>query len=618
MFNPPSLSSFEGIDKESFTPPTASSKEDDNLSASELTQGLAARVFNSATLNFGDEIAGTAAKIVGTPFAMWKGQDLKTFYQNIDNLTKGEEQLRKKTSQQAPLLSLAADITGVSMLPLGTVKGAITIPKVVKTGALVGGIYGAGEEGDLIDRAKTGLGGSAVGAGLGALGTAAIKATPSVAKGAITGTGNVIKGVSNIFRDVPAEEVIKNALGNEGMKVAQKITEQGNRLVDVPELQGLARRIVKVGGDEGSLIRQEVESSYLNAPDRFQNILDETFVTPYFSKLNKVVEDKKMTSKLLYDAFVNNNNKLIYSNELEDFSKLPVFKDYFNRAAGLYEKFGQEAPMQLTLAKNEPFVTTEKGLSLKIGDKMKKLVDADIEKYGNKMSSSYSPEEAMMLNDFRSNLLNILDKEVSEYPITRDLAKGYKRIEAAQEEGQGILRKSKDEIKDILNKYNSSDEKNAIKIALGKGLMEKLGKSKTPANALLNFKDKQKLQMILGNDYQSFLNNLNKESSTYRTYNNVLHGSRTDINLAQGNQLIDKAVDFVKNPKTGLLQMIIDPVGAKMSGLTEKNIKEVTKLLLSEEGAKNTISTIAKKTNTNESFVRKIAGKIKTSNTQKD
>lgn len=595
-------------------------KEARDLSAWQVAEGLGQKVFNSYLGNFGDEVASGIAKyspvgLVGRGVAASKGMSQDEYEKNIDSAIGKNQELRKEVEDQYPAASFVADVVGFAGNPVfgrtaSAVKGSKFLansPKSLRTGAAlagegaaIGGITGLGKEGELPERIESGVKDAGTGLLLGtALGVAGkvVQTGANLGGSALKGAGGIIKGAFNGFKELEPIEVIANVLGESGKKLAKKLIDQGNSLVDVPELQGLSRRIVKLGGDEGSLIREEVTSGLINSPERFQDLIRNTFVTPYLSKIQKSINDKIDAGTKLYEAFVNNNNWLINNKEFSSLREIPYIQEVFQRARNEIIRFGGKVP------------DLNKGVSLKVGDAMKKIMDDDVEK----LMEAKDRFLAGKTIEKRQQLLDVLD-QVKGYKEARDVYGQALRLREARDAGKELLSLRPWEYEKILERFSKGEEREAVILGLGEEMMPRLGKSPRPADKLLNVADKQRLKAVFSHspkEYSEFLNALKKDSAKYRTYDKVLGGSQTDMNLASGHQVIDQAFSIVRNLKTGALELLVDPIKAKMSGLTEKNIKGVTELLLSDNITPQQLAEITKKTGLSNQWLLKTREYIK-------
>jgi hypothetical protein len=214
-------------------PAMSDKKYDQNAAA-----GFLRSMGQGATLGFSDEIAGGVGALAAK--ASGDKAPIGQIYGDIRESIAGRQ---KEFAQEHPVADVAAQIVGG--LPVGgaAFKGATTLPQIAKagakSGAIMGGAYGAGT-------AEQGLEARAKGAGTGALVGGAVGALAPVA---ITGVGRVSGAAIQKAKEALSPQISK---GVEDLAEAMTDDEAAAIVGEIAERTGLttddiAEKLAKLG-----------------------------------------------------------------------------------------------------------------------------------------------------------------------------------------------------------------------------------------------------------------------------------------------------------------------------------------------------------------------------------
>ena len=246
---------------------------------------------------------------------------------------------------------------------------------------------------------------------------------------------------------------------------------------------------------------------------------------------------------------------------------------------------------------------------------VRKQIDRDINGLYNAIqskqasfnSASSTQSELSALNSLKKRLNNVIYK-VS--PSMKDHDKIYAdsfALERSQKEGFNFRKyRNAEEVKRALTKL-SDGEKEAYKIGVKDYLMDKVSKSseRNPSRAIFgNQLEYGKLKTLFSNpkEFNDFAKRLTDEIRIFDVKQRIVGGSRTDFNLAESDQLLDKIAKGALNLKTfGLADVAMvakDAIKRKYYGLNEKTAKELAGIMISPEKSVQTLNNIVKQAQT--------------------
>lgn len=246
---------------------------------------------------------------------------------------------------------------------------------------------------------------------------------------------------------------------------------------------------------------------------------------------------------------------------------------------------------------------------------VRKQIDRDINGLYNAIqskqasfnSASSTQSELSALNSLKKRLNNVIYK-VS--PSMKDHDKIYAdsfALERSQKEGFNFSKyRNGEEVKRAFTKL-SDGEKEAFKIGVKDYLMDKVAKSsdKNPAKAIFgNQLEKEKIKSAFNNpkEFDDLAKRLNDEIKVFDVKQRIVGGSRTDFNMEEQAQLLDKIAKGAINFKTfGLADVALvakDAIKKYYYGLNEQTAKELAKVLINPKKSVQVLNNIVKKAQT--------------------
>ena len=246
---------------------------------------------------------------------------------------------------------------------------------------------------------------------------------------------------------------------------------------------------------------------------------------------------------------------------------------------------------------------------------VRKQIDRDINGLYNAIqskqasfnSASSTQSELSALNSLKKRLNNVIYK-VS--PSMKDHDKIYAdsfALERSQKEGFNFGKyRNGEEVKRALTKL-SDGEKEAYKIGVKDYLMDKVSKSseRNPSRAIFgNQIEYGKLKTLFSNpkEFNDFAKRLTDEIRVFDVKQRIVGGSRTDFNLAESDQLLDKVAKETINAKTfGISNVILtatDAIKKRYYGLNEKIAKELANIIVNPQKSVEALNRIYQKSQT--------------------
>jgi hypothetical protein len=561
------------------------------LTSQETVDAFANRIFNSATLNFGDEILGSISKVVGTATTDLTGKDLETFYKKIDERIKQDTELRELLAKENWALALSADIAGGLALPLGrvfnVVKNAKFIPAALKgvvgsatEGAVIGGIMGAGEEGN---RVKGAITGTATGGALGGIASTGLelgtKIVPKLAVGTFKGLKNLITGSGE---SVP--KIISDKIGNDLDQTLINLQKNPNEMLleQKENMIGLAKDVGRLLPKAAKSMRESLEERASGESSRIEENLN--LLTPvHASNFDDLISLEKNIAGEVYKKA--ENVEPLYSDSLQDIienklGRSPTGKSILNdirdvsslegRPFGveisdirlnpskkIEAKFTPEIlPEQKTMEVNlnptrfeESVIPSRPNLRLEesktippsfeqiksigysmqdLNDLTKKLAD---EYVGLKYSLKPDNKKAEVVLNLRQSLLSEIDRLNPAFKEARQLAGDYLAKREGFEVGANIFNKPPREASILFNELKSDTAKQAALVGYKNRVIEQINNiSEGKLNASLADKvigsknQKDTLKILFGKDeagYSQFVDSLKSEIRANQSFKQI-------------------------------------------------------------------------------------------------
>ncbi len=266
-FAPPTKEELKKFQQEFDAPEEFS--DSSNNESSDIKDTLIG-VGQGATLGFGDELLAGTQALADTAIGKSKLEDL---YKRYRELQKQNEEGVREAHQRSPYLTGAGELAGGFLIPGGLavkgLKGATTGARMLsaaKTGAVLGGLAGAGSSKSNIEDLK-GLGadaatGAVIGGGLSA-GMEGAFGLGRMAKDKLKGS------IRNAIDDTPTLQNIENSfdLQKQGIKTSgiegpQKIMDRRNAYIDTAR-KGFTDKMESTSLDFKQMMKEAVDSGHL-------------------------------------------------------------------------------------------------------------------------------------------------------------------------------------------------------------------------------------------------------------------------------------------------------------------------------------------------------------------
>jgi hypothetical protein len=195
------------------------------------------------------------------------------------------------------------------------------------------------------------------------------------------------------------------------------------------------------------------------------------------------------------------------------------------------------------------------------------------------------------LNQMSRAFVKRIDKVAPKYKKARNTFAGFSDLLDAQEKGLKYTTQKPEQISKLL-KGMTAGEKDAYKIGVRESLeteIFKTAKSADEANKIFGKAfNRQQLRSILGDQFGEFSQKMRKEIRMKETQFKVLGGSRTDFNLVEGDEFIQKTAQIAKDGKTAIvaetINVLADTIKNKYLGINDNNAKILAKSLTNNKG----------------------------------
>ena len=599
-----------------------------------MSMGEAAFTTATNPFGFGDEIkAGISAGVA----KLFGGQAT----QNIDigdlyrEARTSERAKLEKARQDQPLASFAGQmfsdvgVAGKSLKALGLAGQGFGT--AVKGGAVLGGTTALGETEDLTNIPQT-LKDVATGVVAGGVVGGAVQQAIPVVNQVIDKSIPFIKSSAERFgKSTPESIMSKVVKPEEALQEATKLSGkiQEGRITALPEqgneaILGLTRLLGKTQGSN-KIITSYINNKTATSAKRVGNLLNNNLsAESYFNKLDDTILRRKEIANPLYEQAEKEGEQ-----NLQKFlktEKIKVNKPVLNEQGeqvrdpatgiGITKTVIENAPEKklydnpnitkyVNMAKNDPLFVDPRisNNSFVVLKGAKEMIDRDISlsiRSGDKTTSK-------ALYGIKKQVLNILENASPTYKEANKIFAGESALINAQEEGLKFNQyRNGEEVKRFFTKL-SDGEKETFRIGVKDYLMDKVAKSseRNPTKAIFgNQLEYGKLKAVFENpkQFNDFAKRLNDEIRVFDTKQRVLGGSRTDFNLAESDQLLDKIAKGAINAKTfgisDVLLMTKNAIQKRYYGLNEQTAKELANIIIDPEKSVNLLNNVYKKAQT--------------------
>lgn len=429
------------------------------------------------TANFSDEIRGlveasganpddpaSLSSLISGALKYWSGdKDAKKRY---DEATKRERELNRTASEQHPYASVAGEVGGAVLLPLGAGAGVATLPGRVAagagTGAVLGGAAGAGEGEGLVDSAAKAVVGAGAGGVLGG-------AAPAVIEGAVRGAravaqpiANAVRGIRNV--DDEAARRVATAIERDAMADPQAVSRltpqefaasvQGGGPATIMDIGGdttraLARSAANTSPEGRGALSRAIDDRYEGQAARVNDWLRNTFHYPNAEAQSAALADTaRNINRANYTRALRDGDREIISPEIGRLLGSPAVVEAMQRAS----RSGKDRAVTQGYGAFNPGVTIENGIvnfrrgpsgqptypNLAFWDATKKELDDA----ASAAARAGRNGEAGVIGDLARSLRNELDAAVPSYAQARAGAAHFFGAQDALEAGQNFVNRN--------------------------------------------------------------------------------------------------------------------------------------------------------------------------------
>ena len=562
---------------------------------------LQALATTSSNIPFAPRIkAGISALTAKT---MGGDESIGAFY---DEALKNELSKLRQVRQQYPTQSftsqLATDIiAGGAVGKLLGISGT-TAKQALTSGTLLGATTSAGEtEADLasgqglVDTASGALYGAGGGLVGQQIGKAVGKSVPFVKQ-----------TIQNLRKNTPESILSKVVSPKEASQLSQKLSSriQEGRIATLPEMGdenvlGFTRLLGKTQGSN-KIITNYINNKTASSAKRVGEIINKNISAEgFFDTLdNTIAKRKEIATPLYKQAYKEGDNALKQAMSMPSAGNTKVGKvrelindDRIKSAIQIARKdygINQEVP----------------DISLESLHGARQVVDDII----GSAKRAGENNKARSYIDLKNKINNVIYDVAPTMKEADKTFSGFSALKNAQEEGLKFNQyRNGEEVKRAFSKL-SDGEKETFRIGVKDYLMDKVAKSsdKNPAKTIFgNQLERRKIQALFDSpkQFNDFTKRLNDEIRVFDTKQRIVGGSRTDFNIEEQSQLLDKIAKGAISAKTlGIADVLLTAKTAiqkKYYGLNEQTAKQLAQIMIDPEKSVQTLNNIAKRVQTN-------------------
>lgn len=533
-----------------------------------------------------------------TAKALGADESIGAFY---DEALGNELRKLKQAREQYPKTSIAGQLLAdVATARLLGIKGA-TAKQALAGGAVLGGLSAAGEtEADLASsQGLSDVGAGALyGAGGGVVGQQVGKA--------IGKSVPFVKKAVQRFKGSTPESILSTVLtpqeaAQQAGKLAGRI-EQG-RITALPELGnenilGLTRILGKTQGSN-KIINEYINKKTATSAKRVGDLINNNLsAESYFNKLDDTIAKRKDIAGPLFEKGYQEGNEAL--------------KQAMSMPSTGNAKFGKVRELINDDRIKSAIMTARKdyGINQEIPDVSIESLHGARQVVDDIIGSAKRAGEnnkARSYIDLKNKINNVIYDVAPTMKEADKTYAGFSALKNAQEEGLKFNQyRNGEEVKRAFSKL-SDGEKETFKIGIKDYLMDKVSKSseRNPTKAIFgNQLEYGKLKAIFNNpkEFKDFAQRLSDEIRVFDVKQRIVGGSRTDFNLAESDQLLDKIAKGAINFKTfGLADVALvakDAIKRKYYGLNEQTANELAKVLINPKKSVQVLNNIVKKAQT--------------------
>jgi hypothetical protein len=530
-------------------------------------------------------------------------RSISSFYDEaLSNQLSKLRQAREQFPKQSFGTQLAADIIGPGRILKALGLAGNTAKQALAGGSIIGGLTALGETADItnIPQSLTDLAsGLIIGGGGAVAGQQAVKALGKTSK--------ALPSIIQKFKPNTPEKVLSKVItpeeaGTQAGKLASKI-EQG-RITSLPEqgdenILGLTRLLGKTQGSN-KVIADYINKKSITSSKRVGDLINKNISSEsYFDSIDNIVKTRSEIASPLFKKGYEEGN--IALNQAMT-SPLPN-----NVRVGRIRELVNDDRIKNVIAK----ARQDYGINQDIPDVSieslhgaRQVVDDII----NTAKRAGENNKARSYINLKQQLNNVIYDVAPTMKQADKTFAGLSALKNAQEEGLnfGKLRNG-EEVKRYISGL-SDGEKETYKIGIKDYLMDKAmktGDANSSARKIFSQPlEREKLKAVFNNpkQFEDFAKRMDDEIKVFDTKQRIVGGSRTDFNIQEGAELLDKVAKGAVNAKTfGISNIILasaDAIKKRYYGLNEQTAKELAIIIVNPQKSVEVLNRIYQKAQT--------------------
>jgi hypothetical protein len=584
------------------------------LQSGVATQGVGS-FLQGLTLNFSDEAIGAIrsylspepAEIAKNVQRYEQAQSQITGAPTMPPLTPAEAGAAvervglQQYGEQFPVRAMTAEIGG-AMIP-GVLAPASTIPRMIGTAAVTGGIAGAGQaEGGLEQRGVGAMIGAPIGAAAGAAGGVVQRVGGKAYKSMVDAMFKPPERAGVESARQVLKEAIESDVGDINQALAMVLQRSGKpySLADVgPNTRAYLDAAATIPGPGKQVAEKFLRERDKGMLSRITSDIQEAFGSRagFFDEFNALKDARSELGSKLYDrAF---RVEIPVNTELTNVLRTPAAQNAYDRAARIAADRNIPLP-EVKITPEGRLVTNKgdevKGINTEFLHFIKMGLD-DVIFTGKAPTSGIGKTELSGQKDVRQRLLNMIDRNNPSYKRARNYWADETAAMDAMQEGRNFLRADYDELASDLRKMSMS-EKEAFRLGAMQNLLDKIGGAQvgetvfggtmTDAKKLLtpNAVRMMRLTFPEGDagqqSFDKFIGNLTDELQMKATSQSVLGGSQTAGRLQASQKIKDEAAREIPGSLTMtgmLMQAMRRDMGAMSDAQMRSTASELSRIL---------------------------------------
>jgi hypothetical protein len=530
-------------------------------------------------------------------------ESISRFYDEaLSNELSKLRQAREQYPKQSFASQLATDVVGGGRILKSLGVAGNTAKQALAGGAVIGGATALGETKDIsnLPQSSTDLLAGGIAGGVG--GVAGQQAGKALGKASKALPSIIQKFKPNTPEKVLSKVITPEEAGKQAGKLATKI-EQG-RITALPEqgdenILGLTRLLGKTQGSN-KVIADYINKKSITSSKRVGDLINKNISSEnYFDSIDNIVKTRSEVASPLFKKGYEEGNIALnqaMTSPLPNNARVGKIRELINddRVKNVIAKARQDYGINQDI----PDVSIE---SL---HGARQVVDDII----NTAKRAGENNKARSYINLKQQLNNVIYDVAPTMKQADKTFAGLSALKNAQEEGLsfGKLRNG-EEVKRYISGL-SDGEKETYKIGIKDYLMDKAmktGDANSSARKIFSQPlEREKLKAVFNNpkQFEDFAKRMDDEIKVFDTKQRIVGGSRTDFNIQEGAELLDKVAKGAINAKTfGISNVILtatDAIKKRYYGLNEKTAKELAIIIVNPQKSVEVLNRIYQKAQT--------------------